>query len=155
MLFDVVIVHVYCFTLCKQFSHFLSLPIPTIHIQSSGLTNSSLAWAYHSDTEDQLLTCLPSNQFGDGTELTWAEFKRYGCGWWIRSDALLRRCAEKVTLTMSIPVNFLFYFGVENTGRLLNLHTHLLFNVMRVDVIVRFNLLLPLVEVSAPSFWIL
>ena len=34
---------------------------------------------------------------GDATGgLTWSEFRRYGCGWWIHSDAILMQCAEKV-----------------------------------------------------------
>ncbi|TPP65647.1 hypothetical protein FGIG_08962 [Fasciola gigantica] len=90
------------FLLTVQLYSYLGRTLPPARraqLLSSGLTNSSLAWAYHSDTEDQLLTCLPSSQFGDGTELTWVEFKRYGCGWWIRSDDLLRRCAEKMART--------------------------------------------------------
>ncbi|THD24695.1 hypothetical protein D915_004581 [Fasciola hepatica] len=90
------------FLLTVQLYSYLGRTLPPARraqLLSSGLTNSSLAWAYHSDTEDQLLTCLPSSQFGDGTELTWVEFKRYGCGWWIRSDELLRRCAEKIART--------------------------------------------------------
>ncbi len=56
-------------------------------------------WAFHSEADEILLTFLPSQKQGAGdadNNLTWAEFKRYGCGWWLRSDTVLMRCAEKV-----------------------------------------------------------
>ncbi|OON16796.1 hypothetical protein X801_07377, partial [Opisthorchis viverrini] len=73
-------------------------------MDSSGLTNSSLAWAFHSDATEELLARIPTKQFAPNSEeLTWVEFKRYGCGWWIRSDTLLRRCVEKVRDRLGRP----------------------------------------------------
>ncbi|KAA3674919.1 uncharacterized protein DEA37_0008487 [Paragonimus westermani] len=86
-----------------QLYSYLSRTLPPARraqLLSSGLTNSSSAWAFHSEAEEELLARIPTKQFAAGSEeLTWVEFKRYGCGWWIRSDALLRRCAEKIART--------------------------------------------------------
>ncbi|KAF5396288.1 hypothetical protein PHET_05049 [Paragonimus heterotremus] len=91
------------FLLTVQLYSYLSRTLPPARraqLLSSGLTNSSSAWAFHSDAEEELLARIPTKQFAAGSEeLTWIEFKRYGCGWWIRSDALLRRCADKIART--------------------------------------------------------
>ncbi|CAH8600678.1 unnamed protein product [Schistosoma intercalatum] len=99
------------FLLTVQLYSYLSKTLPPARrsqLLSSGLTNSSLVWAYHSDSQEELLSQLPivSNQLGgsevsgaDSLELNWADFKRYGCGWWIRSESLLIRCAEKMART--------------------------------------------------------
>ncbi|CAH8559081.1 unnamed protein product [Schistosoma turkestanicum] len=103
------------FLLTVQLYSYLSRTLPPARrsqLLSSGLSNSSLVWAYHSDSEEELLSQLPiaSNQLGSGgggsevggadsSELNWADFKRYGCGWWIRSESLLIRCAEKMART--------------------------------------------------------
>ncbi|KER27794.1 hypothetical protein T265_05221 [Opisthorchis viverrini] len=91
------------FLLTVQLYSYLSRTLPPArraHLLSSGLTNSSLAWAFHSDATEELLARIPTKQFAPNSEeLTWVEFKRYGCGWWIRSDTLLRRCVEKIART--------------------------------------------------------
>ncbi|KAK4467736.1 hypothetical protein MN116_008668, partial [Schistosoma mekongi] len=99
------------FLLTVQLYSYLSKTLPPARrsqLLSSGLTNSSLVWAYHSDSEEELLAQLPifSNQSSgcsDGSavssDLNWSDFKRYGCGWWIRSESLLIRCAEKMART--------------------------------------------------------
>uniref|UniRef100_A0A5K4ELX7 Rabconnectin-related n=1 Tax=Schistosoma mansoni TaxID=6183 RepID=A0A5K4ELX7_SCHMA len=99
------------FLLTVQLYSYLSKTLPPARrsqLLSSGLTNSSLVWAYHSDSQEELLSQLPivSNQLSggevsgtDSLELNWADFKRYGCGWWIRSESLLIRCAEKMART--------------------------------------------------------
>ncbi|TGZ74715.1 hypothetical protein CRM22_000794 [Opisthorchis felineus] len=91
------------FLLTVQLYSYLSRTLPPARraqLLSSGLTNSSLAWAFHSDATEELLARIPTKQFSPNSEeLTWVEFKRYGCGWWIRSDTLLRRCVEKIART--------------------------------------------------------
>ncbi|TNN06363.1 DmX-like protein isoform 1 [Schistosoma japonicum] len=99
------------FLLTVQLYSYLSKTLPPARrsqLLSSGLTNSSLVWAYHSDSEEELLAQLPIayNQSGGcsggsavSSDLNWSDFKRYGCGWWIRSESLLIRCAEKMART--------------------------------------------------------
>ncbi|RTG88810.1 uncharacterized protein DC041_0009429 [Schistosoma bovis] len=105
------------FLLTVQLYSYLSKTLPPARrsqLLSSGLTNSSLVWAYHSDSQEELLSQLPivSNQLGgsevsgaDSLELNWADFKRYGCGWWIRSESLLIRCAEKCEIHIICRTN--------------------------------------------------
>ena len=31
-------------------------------------------------------------------EATWSELRKYGIGWWVRSDETLKRLIEKVTI---------------------------------------------------------
>ncbi|CAL8070752.1 unnamed protein product [Calicophoron daubneyi] len=71
-------------------------PAKRVQLLSSGLTSSCLVWAFHSEAEGELLSRLPACQFSGSEELTWDEFRRYGCVWWIRSDTLLRQCIEKI-----------------------------------------------------------
>ncbi|CAH8866129.1 unnamed protein product [Trichobilharzia szidati] len=105
------------FLLTVQLYSYLSKTLPPARraqLLSSGLTNSSLVWAYHSDSQEELLSRLPiaattttsttTTTTGgvssiDALELNWPDFKRYGCGWWIRSESLLIRCAEKMART--------------------------------------------------------
>ncbi|CAH8866143.1 unnamed protein product [Trichobilharzia szidati] len=104
------------FLLTVQLYSYLSKTLPPARraqLLSSGLTNSSLVWAYHSDSQEELLSRLPiaattstttTTTAGgvssiDALELNWPDFKRYGCGWWIRSESLLIRCAEKMART--------------------------------------------------------
>ncbi|CAH8599123.1 unnamed protein product [Heterobilharzia americana] len=96
------------FLLTVQLYSYLSKTLPPgrrAQLLASGLTTSSLVWAYHSDSEEELLSCLPivtNPSIGinnDTSELNWPDFKRYGCGWWIRSESLLIRCAEKMART--------------------------------------------------------
>ncbi|VDO12981.1 unnamed protein product [Rodentolepis nana] len=62
-----------------------------------GLTSRSFAWAFHSESEEKLFSVLPSQRRAkSGSNLTWEEFRRYGCTWWIHSDHLLLLCAEKM-----------------------------------------------------------
>ncbi|VDD82171.1 unnamed protein product [Mesocestoides corti] len=72
----------------------------------SGLTSRSFVWAFHSEADEVLLNFLPSRKHqrqhpaidssGNNSGLSWSEFKRYGCGWWLRSEAALMQCLETV-----------------------------------------------------------
>ncbi|VDN13870.1 unnamed protein product, partial [Dibothriocephalus latus] len=58
--------------------------------------------------------------------LTWAEFKRYGCGWWIRSDIVLQNCAEKIARsefmrTKDPMVSAIFYLAMRKNTVLASL----------------------------------
>lgn len=62
-------------------------------LQNLGLGSHSLVWAFHSETQEELLQLVPCIQKGN---LKWSELRELGVGWWIRSNAVLRRLIEKV-----------------------------------------------------------
>ena len=71
-----------------------SLP-PTMRSKAAkqGLASSDFAWAFHSESEEELLSMVPALQ---RLNLSWADLRAVGIGWWVRSDDRLRRCVEKV-----------------------------------------------------------
>ncbi|KAH8856854.1 DmX-like protein 2 [Schistosoma japonicum] len=88
------------FLLTVQLYSYLSKTLPPARrsqLLSSGLTNSSLVWAYHSDSEEELLAQLPIayNQSGGcsggsavSSDLNWSDFKRYGCAFQNTKDPM-------------------------------------------------------------------
>jgi len=64
-------------------------------MQQMGLSPAYYVWAFHSESQDELLNSLPSMQKGAPT---WAEMRQFGVGWWLRNINSLQRCAEKVTV---------------------------------------------------------
>jgi len=62
-------------------------------MQQFGLSPAYYVWAFHSESQDELLNSLPSMQKGAPT---WAEMRQFGVGWWLRNINSLQRCAEKV-----------------------------------------------------------
>lgn len=62
-------------------------------LQNLGLGSHSLVWAFHSETQEELLQLVPCMQKGN---LKWSELRELGVGWWVRSNAVLRRMIEKV-----------------------------------------------------------
>ncbi|UYV72063.1 DMXL1 [Cordylochernes scorpioides] len=61
-------------------------------LQQQGLGAHSLVWAFHSETQEELIQLLPCVQRGNPK---WPELRELGIGWWIRSNAVLRRLIEK------------------------------------------------------------
>ena len=58
---------------------------------------STLVWAFHSESEEEILQAIPSYGRGD---VKWAELREIGAGWWLRNNTMLRVCMEKVILTL-------------------------------------------------------
>ncbi|XP_018412810.1 PREDICTED: dmX-like protein 1 [Nanorana parkeri] len=84
------------FFLAVRLHTFLTTSLPPayrIQLSHQGLSTSHFAWAFHSVAEEELLATLPPMQKGD---LTWAELRAMGVGWWVRNINGLRRCIEKV-----------------------------------------------------------
>ncbi|KAM4578772.1 dmX-like protein 1 isoform 1-T1 [Fundulus diaphanus] len=84
------------FLLAVRLHTFLLTSLPPVHraqLVRQGLSTCQYAWAFHSEAEEELLNMLPALQKG---ELTWAELRAMGVGWWLRSTNKLRRCIEKV-----------------------------------------------------------
>ncbi|KAL5105767.1 DmX-like protein 1 [Taenia crassiceps] len=96
------------FVMLMQLYSYLCGTIPLAkrsQLMKEGLTSRSFVWAFHSEADEVLLNFLPSQKqqhhHSDPTSntsggLTWTEFRRYGCGWWIHSDVILMQCAEKM-----------------------------------------------------------
>ncbi|XP_015840615.1 dmX-like protein 2 isoform X1 [Tribolium castaneum] len=59
--------------------------------QKQGVGTNNLAWAYHSESQEELLNLIPSYAKG---EPTWPQLRELGVGWWIRNLALLKQCVQ-------------------------------------------------------------
>ncbi|XP_077514309.1 rabconnectin-3 alpha isoform X3 [Amblyomma americanum] len=62
-------------------------------LQRQGLGPHNLVWAFHSETQEELVQLIPTLQ---KPSLRWAELRELGIGWWVRSNQLLRRIVEKL-----------------------------------------------------------
>ncbi|KAK6643958.1 hypothetical protein RUM43_000223 [Polyplax serrata] len=61
--------------------------------QKQGVSTNNLVWAFHSESEEELLHLIPSYAKGSPK---WSVLKELGVGWWLRSNTLLKTCIEKV-----------------------------------------------------------
>ncbi|XP_077556185.1 rabconnectin-3 alpha isoform X7 [Haemaphysalis longicornis] len=62
-------------------------------LQRQGLGPHNLVWAFHSETQEELVQLVPTLQ---KPTLRWAELRELGIGWWVRSNQVLRRIVEKL-----------------------------------------------------------
>ena len=62
-------------------------------LQKSGLGTHNIVWAFHSETQEELVQMISSIQRDNAS---WAELREIGVGFWIRSNALLRKLMEKL-----------------------------------------------------------
>ena len=70
-----------------------ALPSGVMH---GALAPSDLVWAFHSDSESELLLAVPCVH---KDILAWPELRNAGVGWWLRSADTLRRLSEKVIMS--------------------------------------------------------
>ncbi|GLH09346.1 DmX-like protein 2, partial [Gryllus bimaculatus] len=79
----------------KHYSYLLRcLPLAQrAHFQRQGVGTNNLVWAFHSESEEELLALIPSYAKGSPK---WAQVKELGVGWWLRSHTLLKTCIEKI-----------------------------------------------------------
>ncbi|XP_034938961.1 dmX-like protein 2 isoform X2 [Chelonus insularis] len=61
--------------------------------QKQGVSTNNLVWAFHSETEEELLGLIPSYAKG---QPKWSVLKELGVGWWIRNNNVLKTCIEKI-----------------------------------------------------------
>ncbi|CAH1958623.1 unnamed protein product [Acanthoscelides obtectus] len=59
--------------------------------QKKGVGSNNLAWAFHSESQEELLNLIPSYAKG---KPTWPGLRELGVGWWIRNLTLLRQCVQ-------------------------------------------------------------
>ncbi|KAI8034003.1 hypothetical protein M5D96_013248 [Drosophila gunungcola] len=79
----------------KHFTYLLRcLPLQQrAQFQRQGVGTSNIVWAYHSESEEELLNLIPSYTKGD---LRWATLRDLGMGYWLKNINTLRRCVEKL-----------------------------------------------------------
>eukprot|EP00794_Sanderia_malayensis_P010274 gene10274-11329_t len=71
-----------------------SLPLgQRASLHAKGLASANIAWAFHSDCQEELLAMVPGMLRG---EPTWQELKAHGVGWWVKSSDTLKRLIEKL-----------------------------------------------------------
>jgi len=83
----------------KHFSYLLRC-LPLVQrgqFQKQGVGTNNIVWAFHSESEEELLTLIPS--YSKGT-LKWSTLKELGAGWWMRNFTLMKTCVEKVCLAI-------------------------------------------------------
>lgn len=61
--------------------------------QKQGILTSNIVWAFHSESEEEILNLIPSYAKG---QCKWSTLKELGVGYWLRNNTLLRQCVEKL-----------------------------------------------------------
>lgn len=61
--------------------------------QKNGIGTENIVWAFHSESEEELLNLIPSYQRSD---IKWSILRDLGVGYWLRNINILRQCAEKL-----------------------------------------------------------
>uniref|UniRef100_A0A1B0A9X2 RAVE complex protein Rav1 C-terminal domain-containing protein n=1 Tax=Glossina pallidipes TaxID=7398 RepID=A0A1B0A9X2_GLOPL len=61
--------------------------------QKHGIGTANVVWAFHSESEEELINLIPSYQKGD---VKWSTLKDLGVGYWLRNINMLRKCVERL-----------------------------------------------------------
>lgn len=79
----------------KHYSYLLRcLPLSQrAQFQKQGVGTSNIVWAFHSESEEELLNLIPNYSKG---QVKWHVLKELGVGWWLRNTNLLKQCFEKL-----------------------------------------------------------
>jgi DmX-like protein len=79
----------------KHFTYLLRcLPLAQrTQFQKQGVGTSNIVWAFHSESEEELLNLIPNYSKG---QIKWSQLKELGFGWWCRNQTLLRNCVERL-----------------------------------------------------------
>ena len=62
-------------------------------LQIQGLASCNLVWAFHSETQNEIIQLIPCMQ---KQAPKWSELKEVGVGWWIRSNFVLKKLIEQL-----------------------------------------------------------
>ncbi|KAK8379722.1 hypothetical protein O3P69_019607 [Scylla paramamosain] len=80
-------------------------------LQKAGIGSHNFVWAYHSESQEELLDFIPSMRQGNPR---WSELRELGFGWWVRNNSLLTRCFNKIAkaafLTRKDPLDAAIYY---------------------------------------------
>lgn len=63
------------------------------HFQKQGVGTSNIVWAFHSESEEDLLNLIPNYSKG---QIKWSQLRELGVGWWLRNQTALKTCVEKL-----------------------------------------------------------
>ena len=96
-------------------------------MKAKGLSTAHIIWAFHSDTETELLNAIPGCQKG---QETWEELKSFGVAWWLKNMNTLRGCVERMAKSAFQQKNdpmdaALYYLALKKK----NVLTHLFKNI--------------------------
>ncbi|XP_066993059.2 dmX-like protein 2 isoform X2 [Anabrus simplex] len=61
--------------------------------QKQGVGTNNVVWAFHSESEEELLCLIPSYAKGSPK---WSVLRELGVGWWLRNHTLLKTCIERI-----------------------------------------------------------
>lgn len=106
----------------KHYSYLLRcLPLAQrAQYQKQGVGNNNLAWAYHSESQEELLGLIPSYAKG---QPTWPTLRELGAGWWIRNLTLLKQSvcvlAKAAYQVKQDPLDAALYYLAMNKKSLL------------------------------------
>ncbi|KAK3861276.1 hypothetical protein Pcinc_032726 [Petrolisthes cinctipes] len=80
-------------------------------LQKAGIGSHNFVWAFHSESQEELLDFIPSMRQGNPR---WAELRELGFGWWVRNNTLLIRCFNKIAkaafLLRNDPLDAAIYY---------------------------------------------
>ncbi|CAG2169135.1 unnamed protein product [Oppiella nova] len=84
-------------------------------LQKEGLGTHSIVWAFHSETQEELVQLVPSISKDNAN---WSELREIGVGYWIRNNALLRKLIERLAKAAYLKNNnpldaALFYLAMK------------------------------------------
>ena len=86
------------FLLAMKHHSYLLLCLPLAQraaLQKKGIDSSMIVWAFHSESEEEMLQLVPSYEKGD---TKWSELRELGAGWWLCTHTVLRVCIERVSV---------------------------------------------------------
>lgn len=62
-------------------------------LRERGIGSHNIVWAFHSETQEELIGLIPCVQ---RNKPNWLELREFGVGWWVKKIELLRKLIEKV-----------------------------------------------------------
>ncbi|XP_069954424.1 dmX-like protein 2 isoform X5 [Cherax quadricarinatus] len=80
-------------------------------LQKGGIGSHNFVWAFHSESQEELLDFIPSMRQGNPR---WAELRELGFGWWVSNTTILTRCFNKIAkvafLAKNDPLDAAIYY---------------------------------------------
>ncbi|XP_068239086.1 dmX-like protein 2 isoform X2 [Palaemon carinicauda] len=80
-------------------------------LQKAGIGCHNFVWAFHSESQEELLDFIPSVRHGNPR---WSELRELGFGWWVRNNTLLSKIICKVAkaafLMKNNPLDAAIYY---------------------------------------------
>ncbi len=79
----------------KQYTYLVRClpPAQRGQLQKQGISTADVVWAFHSESQEDILNLIPAYQKGN---MTWQQLRELGVGFWLRNNQTLRLCMEKL-----------------------------------------------------------